>query len=84
MNVFWQVGDASMDSHCPGAHGMTGTEWKVATALFTAGEVKLTRLQLAATCDLSLILQNAYLQRRSQSPGNSVIPDMMCVCRTAA
>ena len=28
-----------MEGACQGAHGMTGVEWRVATALFTAGEV---------------------------------------------
>ncbi len=34
-----QVGDASLESEQERRHGMTGAEWRVATALFTAGEV---------------------------------------------
>jgi hypothetical protein len=34
-----QVGDASLESEQERRHGMTGPEWRVATALFTAGEV---------------------------------------------
>ena len=37
--VMAQVGEASMESEQERRHGMTGTEWRVATALFTAGEV---------------------------------------------
>ena len=29
-----------MEGACEETHGMTGTEWKAATALFTAGEVR--------------------------------------------
>ena len=39
---YGQVGDASVEGTCDGPHGMTGTEWRVATALFTAGEVNAT------------------------------------------
>ena len=38
-----QVGDASVEGSGEGAHGITATEWRVATALFTAGEVSATR-----------------------------------------
>lgn len=34
-----QVGDASLESEQERRHGMTSAEWRVATALFTAGEV---------------------------------------------
>ena len=34
-----QIGDASLESEQERRHGMTGAEWRVATALFTAGEV---------------------------------------------
>lgn len=34
-----QVGDASLENEQERRHGMTGAEWRVATALFTAGEV---------------------------------------------
>jgi hypothetical protein len=34
-----QVGDASLESEQERRHGMSGPEWRVATALFTAGEV---------------------------------------------
>ena len=36
-----QVGDANVDGSGQGVHGMTGSEWRVATALFTAGEVSV-------------------------------------------
>ncbi|KAL0028583.1 hypothetical protein WJX79_003483 [Trebouxia sp. C0005] len=38
-----QVGDASLESEQERRHGMTSAEWRVATALFTAGEVALLR-----------------------------------------
>lgn len=33
------MGGSSLEGEQQGAHGMTGAEWRVATALFTAGEV---------------------------------------------
>lgn len=39
-----QVGDASIEGSSEAVHGMTATEWRVATALFTAGEVSATGL----------------------------------------
>ena len=33
------MGGSSLEDEQQGAHGMTGAEWRVATALFTAGEV---------------------------------------------
>ena len=34
-----QVGDASVEGQCEGNNGMTGAAWRVATAVFTAGDV---------------------------------------------
>ena len=45
-----------MEGAGEGPHGMTGTEWRVATALFTAGEVsvmvlgKVILTMSASTC----------------------------------
>lgn len=53
--VMAQVGEASMESEQERRHGMTGTEWRVATALFTVGEVTASLTLLRPQHDSALL-----------------------------
>ena len=70
--VMAQVGEASMESEQERRHGMTGTEWKVATALFTVGEVTASLTLLRPQHDSALLSDTSNYLLLAQHPPPTV------------
>lgn len=71
-----------MEGACEGAaHGMTGTEWRAATALFTAGEVSVVMLVKGHASHVSrrsVAIQSAVTQCCHTDHSGTIVEPVPC------